>query len=229
MLRLSRRRDRGGDHGRDSAGRRGGAFVVVEQQRCQRPTQVPLNVVDEYAQEDVRPHPAGQAVVERPDLELGRLEAAEGALHRGQALVGEHGGGRSQRVGRHRGAQDPRVRLRRPEGRLEAVERRLLGERGLITREAQVLVGDGEAEVLGHLAPAQHGADPKRDRVLARERAAGTPGGGPDFGQILLGRRQQRLARAAPLGGEVRVAADDQALARIVGRGDLGQIPLMKQ
>jgi hypothetical protein len=44
-----------------------------------------------------------------------------------------------------------------------------------------------------------------------------------------LGRGQQVLPLAVPLGGEDRVAAHDEALARIVGARDLGEVALVKQ
>ncbi len=47
--------------------------------------------------------------------------------------------------------------------------------------------------------------------------------------QLLLGGGEQRLALAGALVGDLRVAADDQPLARIGVGGDLGQIRLVEQ
>jgi hypothetical protein len=60
-----------------------------EQQRCQRPAHVPLDVIGEHAEKDMRLHPAGEAIVDGADLEVDGLERAEGALDVGEALVGE--------------------------------------------------------------------------------------------------------------------------------------------
>ncbi len=47
-----------------------------------------LDVVGEHAEGDVRPHPLLEAVVDRPDLELGRLHRPEGPPGLGELLVG---------------------------------------------------------------------------------------------------------------------------------------------
>ena len=145
------------------------------------------------------------------------LEGAEGAFHTGQALVGEHRRFGIEGRGGQAGAQH-----------VEAVERRLLGERGLLAHEGQAVVGDRQAKVLGHLAPPQHGADLERARVPAPERAAVTLDGGLAPGAFLLGRGQEVLPLAAPLGRQIGVLAHHQPLARIVGRGALGHVPLIE-
>ena len=68
-----------------------GRVVVVEQERLEGLAHVPLDVVGEHAQEDVRPHPVGAAVVDRPHLQVDRLERPKGALDLRQVLVGAHG------------------------------------------------------------------------------------------------------------------------------------------
>lgn len=104
--------------------------MIHEQERCQRLAQVPDDVVGQHAQEDMRAHAAGQAVVDRADLESDRLEGAEGAFHTGQALVGEHRRFGIERRGGQTDAQH-----------VEAVERRLLGDRGLLAHEGQAVSG----------------------------------------------------------------------------------------
>ena len=47
--------------------------------------------------------------------------------------------------------------------------------------------------------------------------------------EFALGRGQQVLALARALGSELRVAADDQALARELVGGDLGEVGLVEQ
>lgn len=137
-------RDLGGGDGRGSGYCGGRPVVILEQQRRQRPAHVPGDVIGEHAEKDMRPHPAGEAMVHGADLEVDRLERAEGALDPGEALVGEDCRAGIEILRRHRGAQD-----------IEAVERRLTGDRRLVAREVERLLGDGPPEVLGHLAPAR--------------------------------------------------------------------------
>ena len=71
-------------------------------------------------------HAIGQPVIDRPDLEIDGLEAAEGALHQAQGFVAAHGGGVVERVGRQAGAHD-----------VEAVEGRLGGDLVGLAGEAE--------------------------------------------------------------------------------------------
>jgi hypothetical protein len=95
------------------------------------------------------------------------------------------------------------------------------GEGGILAT-GELAVGDLEDEMLGHLAPAQHRADRQADlaRALAGSALAAQPRQKPR--QLPFGRRQQVLALARALGGELRIAADDEALAReLLERADL--------
>ena len=81
--------------------------------------------------------------------------------------------------------------------------------------------------MLGGLVLADDLADLDPDRP-----GAGEPPGldaGEDGGEELLGRVQQVLALAGPVGGQGRVAAGDQPFAGVVGGGDLGQVLLIEQ
>jgi hypothetical protein len=157
-------------------------------------------------------------MMDRAHLEVDRLERAEGVLDLGQALVGEHGRRGVQRLGRHAGAQH-----------IETVECRLLGDSTLVAGEAEAVVVDGEREVLGHLASPQHGADLEADRRLAVEWAALALDRGLDPREIPLGGGQEILPLAAALDRQIGIPADNQPLAGIVGRGDLGHVPLVEQ
>src|SRR6185437_3790087 len=96
---------------------------------------------------------------------------------------------------------------------VETIETRLRGNRLRIAPEAEVAIGDGDDEVLTHLAAVQHGADREAD-----------PGGGVqpqlalaanarlDPCQFALAGHQQVLAFARPLPGKIAVTADDQSL-----------------
>src|SRR5512134_4084937 len=115
-------------------------------------------------------------MVDGADPEVDRLEATESALDAGEALVRQHGGGGIEGRGRQGGAQD-----------VEPVERRL-GDDGLrVADEAERLLGDGQLEVLGDLAPSQHGADLERNRRLAAERITGAYRRRLDFREIRFG------------------------------------------
>src|SRR5512134_2467418 len=122
-----------------------------------------------------------------------RLQRAEGTLDLGQALVRQHGCAGVEIVRRHGGAQD-----------IEAVQCRLGGDGRLVTDEAERLLADGQPEVLGDLAPPQHGADLERDRGLASERAAEARRRRLDVGEIpfVAASRSSRLrARSAARSG----------------------------
>ena len=69
---------------------------------------------------------------------------------------------------------------------------------------------------------------PTRRPILSAPRVPAFDGGG-DRGESGLGGDQQLVAFAGPLGGQGRVAAGDEALAGVVGVGDLGQVGLVEQ
>src|SRR4029450_5736550 len=73
------------------------------------------------------------------------------------------------------------------------------------------------------LLRADNGAAP------AAQWMARPPNGGGDDGEIGFGRRQQVLALARALAREIGIAADDQPLARIVGRRDRSHVTLGEQ
>jgi hypothetical protein len=61
----------------------------------------------------------------------------------------------------------PGARQRRPEGRLEAVERCRGGDRLLVAGDLAIVLGDGDLAVLADLAPAEHGTARWRARSPA--------------------------------------------------------------
>jgi hypothetical protein len=80
LLLARRRRDlRLRDDVRARCGGRG-AVMVLEEEWRERAAQVPLDVVGEHAEEDVRPDPRFGVVVKRADVEVG-LGGPEGPLH----------------------------------------------------------------------------------------------------------------------------------------------------
>src|SRR5512132_2616035 len=111
---------------------------------------------------------------DRADIEVDGLQRTEGALDLSQALIRAHGGAGIEGLGRHGGAQD-----------IEAVERRLGGDAGVIAGKRKIVVADGDAEVLGDLAAAEHGTD-RLDGGSARERLASAANAGLDALELPL-------------------------------------------
>ena len=137
---------------------------------------MPFEVVAEHAQEDVGAHPLGQPVVDRADMEVDGLDRADGPLDQAEGFVAPDRGGVVERGGGQAGAHD-----------VEPVEGGLGGDLGASAGEGEAGVGDGEGEVLGHLAPVDHGADGQADFGLAAQRRALAPDGGGDGGKVALG------------------------------------------
>ena len=64
---------------------------------------------------------------------------------------------------------------------------------------------------------------------FAPQRLALAGHGGGDAGEVALGGGEQILALAGALAGEGAVAADDEPLARELGRGNAGHVAVIKQ
>jgi hypothetical protein len=77
----------------------------------------------------------------RTNVEVEGLEAAEGALDTGRTFVGAYRIGGIESIGWNAGTQH-----------IEAIERGFCGDRSVIACEAQRVIHDGDAEVLGDLA-----------------------------------------------------------------------------
>ncbi len=67
------------------------ALVVVEQHRRERPAHVPFEIIGQHAEENMGAHARADPVMDRADLDVDGLQAAEGALDTSEALVGQHG------------------------------------------------------------------------------------------------------------------------------------------
>src|SRR5919197_4343716 len=147
-------------------------------------------------------HAWAHPVIDRTNLEICGLEAAKGALDTGEALVGAHRIVGGERLGWHIGAQH-----------VEAVERSLLGDRGLIAREAQRVVGDGDIEVLTDLAVADDLANSNADLVCPAQGIPLALDALLNVLQVLLGGIEQFAALASAFVGESVVRADDETLA----------------
>ena len=89
--------------------------------------------------------------------------------------------------------------------------------------------GDPELEMLRDLVAINHPAHSQTDLRLAPEGPVFPPGRNNDLLQLLLRCLKKRLALARPLLGQQGVPARNQALTRVLRRGDLSQIPLVKE
>jgi hypothetical protein len=74
--RLATRRIGAPGRGYDRDPRRGRCIapVIVKQDRSKRGAHVPFEVVGEHAEQHVRPHPIGQAMMDRANLEIDSFE-----------------------------------------------------------------------------------------------------------------------------------------------------------
>jgi hypothetical protein len=150
----------------------------------------------------VRPHPALQPVIHRPDIQIDGLDATERPLHPGQGLVAEHRIGIAERRLGQAGAHD-----------IKPVGSRLGGDLGCFAGIAESVVGDRQTEMLFHLVGVEHFADGECDLGGATQRIAFALDPGLDGSEILLGGRQQFFTLAGAFGGEIGIAADHQPLA----------------
>ncbi len=90
-------------------------------------------------------------------MDVDGLQGAERALDLGETFVGADGSRVAERSLRQAGAHD-----------IDAVERRLGGDRRGLAMEREACLADHEVEVLGHLVPVDDGANLERNRGLAR-------------------------------------------------------------
>ena len=80
------RRDLGLGHGREALGLGRVALVVVEQHRRERPAHVPFEMIGQHAEENMGAHARADPVMDRADLDVDGLQAAEGALDTARLL-----------------------------------------------------------------------------------------------------------------------------------------------
>lgn len=113
---------------------------VVEQQRRQIAAHVPFDIVGQHTEQNMGTHMVLSAVVNRANPQIDPLEAAEGALDLGQALIAPHRVlGRATAFGLA-GAHD-----------INAVHLSFPANRFLSPGPAEEAIGDGQGEVLTHL------------------------------------------------------------------------------
>jgi hypothetical protein len=165
----------------------------------------------------MRAHPILQPVVDRPDIQIDCLDAAERTLHPSQGFVAAHGIGVAEGLDGQAGAHD-----------IRPIGCRLGSNFGGLSRKAEGGVGDRQIEMVFHFV-VEHRTDRKRDFRGAAQRITLAADGSLDAAEALLGRRQQFFTLAAALGGEVGITANHQSLAGIIRGGDGGHIALVEQ
>src|SRR5260370_21732322 len=163
-------------------------------------------------------HAVSAAMMDGPDFEIDGLEAAEGSLDVGEIFIGPDGGTGVERFVLDVSTQD-----------IDAVEQGLGIDLLGLALERQIRVGDGDVEVLGHFVMIDHRTDRECDLILAAQRSFLAPNTGLNVEQFPLRGIEQSAPLACALAGEQRRATGNQALARIVGRGDLSEIALVKE
>jgi hypothetical protein len=101
---------------------------------------MPFEVIGQHAEEDVRAHPIGQPVMDRTDLQINSLDAAERPLHQGQGFVTAHRRRVAEDLGRQVCPHD-----------IQTIGCSLGGDLRGLAREAEGGVGDVEIEMPSHL------------------------------------------------------------------------------
>ncbi len=144
-----------------------GEHMAARLRRRRVPDARITTIIGEHAQEHMGAHAPRQAMVDGADVEVHGFHGAKRALDVSEAFVGGDNGGRIEPVGGVVGPQH-----------IKAVKRGLLLDRGFVAGEGEGGVGDGQFEVLGHLAPAKHGAGLQADFL-------GAPQGLALTGQLL--------------------------------------------
>ncbi len=156
---------------------------VVEQLWRQLLPHVQSLVVGEHAEKDLCAHAIGELVVDRPGVQIGWLDAAEGVLDLAERFVATQGCRVVQHVGWQASAHY-----------IYTIGGRFGGDFGALACEGETLVGDGVIEVLAHprvkrpgasLVLLDHGTDGARDlgrpaqrlSTFSRERYAAALGG----------------------------------------------------
>ena len=151
-------------------------------------------------------------MMDGPDFEIDGLEAAEGALDGCEIFVGPDGGGGIERFGLKVGAQD-----------IDAVEHGLGVDLFGLALERQIIVGDGDGEVFGHLVMVDHRTDRERDFILAAQRFFVASGAALNVEQFLHGGIEQLAPFARTLVGEQRSLlerASFDPLTKLPNRGE---------
>src|SRR6266567_2820040 len=158
---------------------------------------MPGEVTGEQADQHVAADPAGEIVVDRPQVQVVGLGDAEVPLDVFEVLVGGDHGGRTEDVAGDAGADH-----------VDPVEGGLGGDLVLVAAPGEPAGPDVGDEVLGHFVVGDDLPDPYPDLVRVgqppRVRRR------PDLGQVGLGGGQEVLALAGPLGRQHRVVAADQ-------------------
>src|SRR6516162_242838 len=156
-------------------------IVLVEQHRSEALTHVPFQIIGQHAEQDVRAYSWRDPMEHRTQLKIDGLERAEGVLDAAETFVGAYRSGGIAVSCQQVGADH-----------IDAVECGLGSDAGGVLGEAETIVGDADLEMLGHVAPSQHGADRLADRRGAAQRPARLLHAGGNTCERLLGRSEER-------------------------------------
>jgi hypothetical protein len=157
-------------------------------------------------------------VIDGPHADVDPLQTAKRALHLRQALV-----------------LPDRIRRREPIGgfigtnHIDPIQLHFLLNGRRIPRPLEAAVGNRDSDVLGHLVVIDHATHfDAEGRVV--ERRLGAPGGlRGELRERAFGRDEQLLPFPAPFLREQRIETGNETFAGILGRGDLGEVLLIKQ
>ena len=109
---------------------------------------MPLDVIGQHAEKDVRPHVIFRVVIDRPHADLDPLQTAKRALDLREALILPHGIRRCQPIRGFTGADD-----------IDPIELRFSLNGGFVSRPAETALSNRDREVLSHLVAIPHLAD----------------------------------------------------------------------
>ena len=102
---------------------------------------MPLDMAGEHAQEDMGAHPWGEPVVDRTEVQIDGLQAAEGALEVGKVLVGA-----DDAIGRQGFVFNART------DDVKTIEPGLGGDAGGVAGKTEAVFGDGDCCCAGPAA-----------------------------------------------------------------------------
>jgi hypothetical protein len=129
----------------------------VEQHRGEAPAHVPLQIIGQHSEQDVRAHPWWRGPMEHwTQFEIDGLQRAEGVLDAAETFVGAHRGVGRQPTGLSRGG----IGLG---GRMPSSAASAASAEGILG-EGERIGGDADLEMLGHVAPSQHCTECLADR-----------------------------------------------------------------
>src|SRR6516165_4428242 len=188
-------------------------LFVVKEQRLQRLTHMPLDIVGQQANQEVSPDPRLDAMVNGTDAQIHSFEAAEGLLDQCQTLVGAYTGSGFQGFLGLAGADH-----------IKPVQLLLALNRRLVPGPGERTIRNAELEMLGHLV-ATDDLSRFQANLHGRQRLFRSPSHfGDQFAEVVLGGLEKSVPLVSAALGQERVVTDNQTFAGVIGRGDLREV-----